>query len=110
MLVLYMLAGVAIGLVISTRSRTPSSRRCWASSSCLADGRAVGLRGAGREHAGGRGILGRADPIRWMLIITRGLFLQDLPVGLVLQPALPIAAIGLVTFLAAWICVRRAVT
>jgi hypothetical protein len=45
-----------------------------------------------------------------MLVITRGLFLQDMPPWLVLQNAYPLVAIALVAFTAAWIAVRRVVT
>ena len=51
----------------------------------------------------------RADPVRWMLIITRGLFLQDMPLAVVLQAAWPMMLIGLIAFCAAFIAVRRAV-
>jgi hypothetical protein len=45
-----------------------------------------------------------------MLVIVRGLFLQDMPAALALQQALPLAAIGLIAFGGAWIAVRRAVS
>ena len=54
--------------------------------------------------------VGRADPIRWMLIISRGLFLQDMTPLIALGATWPLVAIGMVTFTAAWIAVRRAVT
>jgi ABC-2 type transport system permease protein len=54
--------------------------------------------------------LGQADPVRWMLVIARGLFLQDMPEWLVLQNAWPLLLIGMFAFAAAWLAVRRAVT
>jgi ABC-2 type transport system permease protein len=49
--------------------------------------------------------IGQADPIRWMLVVTRGLFLQDMPVSLMLQTAslllIAMAACGV-----AWVAVR----
>jgi ABC-2 type transport system permease protein len=54
--------------------------------------------------------IGQVDPVRWMLLITRGLFLQDMPPSLVLQNAWKLALIGGVAFAAAWIAVRRVVT
>jgi hypothetical protein len=45
-----------------------------------------------------------------MLVITRGLFLQDMPASLVLQNAWPLVLIGGVAFGAAWVAVRRVVS
>jgi len=55
-------------------------------------------------------LLGRADPIRWMLVITRGLFLEQLPPLLVLQRCWPLVLIGVVAFGVAWSAVRRVVS
>lgn len=50
-----------------------------------------------------------ADPIRYMLIISRGMFLQNLPLPVVLQQAWPMAVIAVLTLaLASWV-VRRAI-
>ena len=54
--------------------------------------------------------IGQADPIRWMLLITRGLFLQDMPASLVLRNAWNLMLIGGVAFSAAWVAVRRVVS
>jgi hypothetical protein len=45
-----------------------------------------------------------------MLVITRGLFLQDMPASLVLQTAWPLLLIALVAFGVAWVAVRRVVS
>ena len=110
MLLLYMLAGVGIGLVISSIRAHPAAGDAGRVRLCLADDRAVRLRGAGREHAAVVELISRADPMRYMLVIARGLFLQDMPPALALRAALPIVLIGCVTFGAAWYAVRRAVT
>ena len=53
--------------------------------------------------------LSLADPIRYMLIISRGMFLQDLPLTMVLQQAWPMALIAALTLvLATWV-VRRVI-
>ena len=51
--------------------------------------------------------LGRADPVRYMLVITRGLFLQDMPLPLVLSEAWPMVLIALATLSFAGFVVRR---
>lgn len=48
--------------------------------------------------------------MRRMLLITRGLFLQDMPVSLVLRNTWPLILIGGVAFGAAWVAVRRVVS
>ncbi len=109
-LVLYLLAGVAIGLVISSIARTQQQAMLSvfviASPMVVLSGYAAPIENMPALAE----LVSRADPIRWMLIIARGLFLQDLPACLVLQYAWPIALIGLASFAAAWVAVRRAVT
>jgi ABC-2 type transport system permease protein len=110
MLVIYMLAGVAIGLVISAITRTQQQAMLgvfvMASPMVVLSGYAAPIENMPPIVA----FIGQADPIRWMLVITRGLFLQDMPPWLVLQNAYPLVAIALVAFTAAWIAVRRVVT
>ncbi|MDR3534051.1 MAG: ABC transporter permease [Rhodopila sp.] len=110
MLVVYMLAGVAIGLVISSIARTQQQAMLGvfviASPMVVLSGYAAPVENMPAVVA----FIGQADPIRWMLMITRGLFLQDMPTWLVLQNAFPLVLIGLVAFGAAWIAVRRVVT
>jgi ABC-2 type transport system permease protein len=45
-----------------------------------------------------------------MLVIARGLFLQDMPLGVVLSQAWPMVLIAAVTLTAAGFAVRRAVS
>jgi len=110
MLVLYLLAGVGIGLVISSIAHTQQQAMLGvftiASPLVVLSGYAAPVENMPNAVE----FVGRADPIRWMLVITRGLFLQDMPAALVLQSAWPLAVIGAVTFTAAWIAVRRAVS
>ena len=54
-------------------------------------------------------IISQADPVRYMLVAARGLFLQDLPLSVVLQQAWPMAVIAAVTLTVAGVAVRRAV-
>ena len=110
MLVVYMLAGVSIGLVISSVARTQQQAMLGvfviASPLVVLSGYAAPVENMPAIVA----FAGQADPIRWMLLVTRGLFLQDMPVPLVLQNAWKVALIGAIAFSAAWIAVRRAVT
>ncbi|MGD0109142.1 MAG: ABC transporter permease [Rhodopila sp.] len=110
MLIVYMLAGVAIGLVISSIARTQQQAMLGvfviASPMVVLSGYAAPVENMPAIVA----FIGQADPIRWMLIITRGLFLQDLPASLVLANAWPLVVIGSVAFSVAWLAVRRAVS
>jgi ABC-2 type transport system permease protein len=110
MLMVYMLAGVAIGLVISSIARTQQQAMLGvfviASPMVVLSGYAAPVENMPAIVA----FIGQVDPIRWMLLITRGLFLQDMPPSLVLQNAWKLALIGGVAFAAAWIAVRRVVT
>jgi ABC-2 type transport system permease protein len=110
MLLLYMLAGVGIGLVISSVTRTQQQAMLGvfvvASPLVVLSGYAAPIENMPAIVE----LLGRADPVRWMLVIARGLFLQDMPLAVVLQNAWPLAAIALVTFTVAGLCVRRAVS
>ena len=109
-LVLYMLAGVAIGLVISSIARTQQQAMLGvfviASPLVVLSGFAAPVENMPAIVA----FLGQADPIRWMLVVARGLFLQDMPGWLVLRDAWPLLPIGAVAFGAAWVAVRRVVT
>lgn len=110
MLVIYMLAGVAVGLVISSIARTQQQAMLGvfviASPMVVLSGYAAPVENMPAIVA----FIGQVDPIRWMLVIARGLFLQDMPAWLVLQNAWPLVLIGLGAFGAAWVAVRRVVT
>jgi ABC-2 type transport system permease protein len=103
-------AGVAIGLVISSIARTQQQAMLGvfviASPMVVLSGYAAPVDNMPAIMA----FIGQADPIRWMLIVTRGLFLQDMPVSLVVANAWPLVVIGLAAFGAAWLAVRRVVS
>ncbi len=109
MLLLYMLAGVGIGLVISTIARTQQQAMLGvfvvASPMVVLSGYAAPVENMPAIVE----FLGRADPVRWMLVIARGLFLQDMPLTVVLHNAWPLLAIAAVCFAVAGVAVRRAV-
>jgi ABC-2 type transport system permease protein len=110
MLVVYMLAGVAIGLVISSIARTQQQAMLGvfvlASPMVVLSGYAAPVENMPAVVA----FIGLADPVRWMLVITRGLFLQDMPASLVFQNGWPLMLIGVVAFGVAWVAVRRVVS
>jgi ABC-2 type transport system permease protein len=105
-----MLAGVGVGLAISSFARTQQQAMLGvfviASPMVVLSGYAAPVENMPAIVA----FIGQADPVRWMLLIARGLFLQDMPAWLVLQNAWPLVLIGLVAFGAAWVAVRRVVT
>jgi ABC-2 type transporter len=55
-------------------------------------------------------LVSRADPIRYMLVAVRGLFLQDMPLAVVLSQAWPMALIAVATLTVAGFAVRRALS
>lgn len=109
MLVLYMLVGVSIGLVISSIARTQQQAMLGvfviASPLVVLSGYAAPVENMPAFWA----FIGQADPVRWMLLIVRGLFLQNEPIGLVLRHAWKLALIGAVAFSGALVAVRRVV-
>ncbi|HTB44266.1 MAG TPA: ABC transporter permease [Acetobacteraceae bacterium] len=109
MLVLYTLTGTAIGLAISSLARTQQQAMLGvfviASPMIVLSGYAAPVENMPPAVE----FIARADPVRYMLIAARGLFLQDMPVGVVLQQAWPMALIALVMLVVAGVAVRRAV-
>jgi ABC-2 type transport system permease protein len=109
-LLIYLLAGVAIGLVISSIAQTQQQAMLGvfviASPMVVLSGYAAPVDNMPAIVE----LLGRADPIRWMLVITRGQFLEQMPPLLVLRNAWPLLLIGLVAFGVAWIAVRKVVS
>lgn len=109
MTLLYMLAGVGIGLVISAMTRTQQQAMLGvfvvASPLVVLSGFAAPIENMPWIVR----LVSAIDPIRWMMVIARGLFLQDMPPRVVLLNAWPLAAIAVVTFAVAGIAVRRAV-
>ena len=109
MLLLYMISGVGIGLALSSFSHTQQQAMLGvfvcASPMIILSGYAAPVENMPHLVE----IIGRADPVRYMLIAARGLFLQDMPLHVVLQQAWPMALIGLVTLTVAGFAVRRVV-
>jgi ABC-2 type transport system permease protein len=106
---LYLLAGVGIGLVISSLARTQQQAMLGVFVLALPMVVLSGYAAPVENMPAIAEWFGRADPVRWMLVIVRGVFLQDMPLPVVLSNAWPVAVIGLAAFAAAWIAVRRAV-
>ena len=110
MLVLYTLAGVGIGLVLSSFVRTQQQAMLgvfvFASPMIVLSGYAAPIENMPPLAE----LISRADPVRYMLVIARGLFLQDMPLGVVLSQAWPMALIAAVTLTAAGFAVRRALS
>lgn len=109
MLLLYLVAGGGIGLVISSLTGTQQQAMLGvfviASPMVVLSGYAAPVANMPRAAE----LASRIDPIRWMLVITRGIFLQDMTPAVVVEAALPIVLLGFAVFLVAWAAVRRAV-
>ena len=108
-LVLFTLTGTAIGLAISSIARTQQQGMLGvfviASPMIVLSGYAAPVENMPPVVE----FISRADPVRYMLLAARGLFLQDMPVAVVLQQAWPMAIIALVMLTVAGVMVRRAV-
>ena len=107
-LLLAMLAGVGIGLAISSVTRTQQQAMLgmflFTSPMIVLSGYAAPVENMPHVVQ----VLSLGNPVRWLLVETRGLFLQDLPATVAFDnawPMIPIAAASL--SLAGW-AVRRA--
>ena len=96
MLVLFMLSGVGIGLALSSFANTQQQAMLGvficASPLIILSGYAAPVENMPPFVQ----FIGQADPVRYILIAARGLFLQDMPVSVVLQQAWPMAVIAAV--------------
>lgn len=110
MLVLYMITGVGIGLMLSSLANTQQQGMLGvfvvASPMIILSGYAAPVENMPPFVQ----MIGRADPVRYMLVAARDLFLQDPPAQVLWDQAWPMALIALVTLIAAWFAVRRAVS
>lgn len=108
-LVFFSLAGVGLGLAISAFTHTQQQAILgvfvYASPAIAISGYASPIENMPPFLQW----LSLADPIRYMLIISRGMFLQDLPLAVVLQQAWPMAVIAALTLVMATWMVRRAI-
>lgn len=109
-LVVYMLAGAGVGLVISSITSTQQQAMLgvfmYASPAVILSGFASPIENMPQLVEW----LSRLDPVRYMLVISRGVFLQDMPVAVAVHAIWPMALIGLICMAIAWAAVRRAVT
>jgi ABC-2 type transport system permease protein len=109
MLILYMISGVGIGLALSSLARTQQQGMLGvfvvAAPLIILSGYAAPVENMPHVVE----VLGRADPIRYMLIAARGLFLQAMPLHVVLQQAWPMALIAGLALTLAGFTVRRVV-
>jgi len=110
MLVLYMLTGVGIGLVLSSFARTQQQAMLgmfvFASPMIVLSGYAAPIENMPYAAE----LISRADPVRYMLVAARGLFLQDMPLAVLLSQAWPMALIAVATLTIAGFAVRRALS
>jgi len=108
-LLLGMVAGVGIGLAISSIAHTQQQAMLgmflFASPMIVLSGYAAPVENMPRLMQ----TITLANPMRWLLVETRGLFLADLPFEVMLANAWPMLPIAAATLLLAGIAVRRAV-
>ena len=107
-LVTFLLSGVGIGLAISSVAKTQQQAILGV---FLFLAPAIILSGFGtpiENMPGWCQDLTLIDPIRYMLVLVRGVFLQDMPWSIALGQLWPMAVIGLATFgCATWLFGRR---
>ena len=107
-LLVYMLAAVGVGLAISSFARTQQQAILgvfvFASPAIVLSGFASPVENMPVVVEW----LSRLDPVRWMLVVARGVFLQDMPAAVALQAIWPMAAIAAVLLAGATVSVRRA--
>ena len=108
-LLVYMLAAVGVGLVISSFARTQQQAvlgvLLYASPAIVLSGFVTPVENIPPAMAW----LSPADPVRWMIVVARGVFLQDMPVAVALQAIWPMALIAAALLALAAVSVRRAV-
>jgi ABC-2 type transport system permease protein len=108
-LLVFMLAGAGVGLAVSAIARTQQQAMLgvfiYASPAVVLSGFAAPV----ENMPSGVAWLSLLDPIRYMLVIARGVFLQDLPAAVALQSIWPMALIAAVLLVMAMLAVRRAV-
>jgi ABC-2 type transport system permease protein len=107
-LAVFLVSAIGIGLMISAYARTQQQAIVGAFLFLMP---AVVLSGFATPIANMPGFVQAityADPLRYFLVIVRGIFLRDLPADLVVQQLWPMAAIGAVTGgVATWLFRRR---
>lgn len=109
-LLVYMLAGASLGLAISAFARTQQQAILgvfmFASPAIILSGFAAPVENMPPAVEW----ISRIDPIRYMLVVSRGVFLQDMPFAVALHAIWPMAAAAAVLMGVAMVAVRRAVS
>ena len=107
-LLVYMLAGVGVGLAISAFARTQQQAILgvfvFSSPAIILSGFASPVENMPASVEW----LSQIDPVRYMLVISRGCFLQQMPWSVAWHSIWPMALIGAVLFGIASVAVRRA--
>ena len=108
-LLVYLLAGVGVGLAISSVAQTQQQAILgvfiYASPAVMLSGFASPIENMPPIVQW----ITLVDPMRWMLIIARGVFLQGMPAAIAWSAIWPMALIGIALMTAAGLMVRRAV-
>jgi ABC-2 type transport system permease protein len=108
-LFVYIWAGVGMGLAISAFAATQQQAMLgvfiYAAPAIMLSGFAAPIENMPRAAE----LLSRLDPVRYMLVVARGVFLQDMPVAVAVHSVWPMALIACVLMAVARLAVRRAV-
>jgi ABC-2 type transport system permease protein len=108
-LALFSLAGVGVGLALSSIAATQQQALLgvfiFMSPAIMISGYASPV----ENMPPALQLLSLADPVRYMLVLARGLFLEQLPASVVVAQCWPMALIAIVTLFTATLLVRRAV-
>jgi ABC-2 type transport system permease protein len=107
-LLIYMLSTVGMGLAISSFARTQQQAILgvfvYAAPALMLSGFITPIENMPEAVEW----LSRLDPVRWMLVVARGEFLQAIPTAPALDAIWPMAAIAVVLLAGATVSVRRA--
>ena len=106
-LLIYLLAAIGVGLMISSYAKTQQQAILGAflflSPAIILSGFATPISNMPEWLQ----VVTYANPVRYMLVIVRGLFLQDLPAGLIVDQLWPLALIALANGVIAVLLMRR---
>jgi ABC-2 type transport system permease protein len=109
-LCVFILAGVGVGLAITSVVRTQQQAILgvfiYAAPAIILSGFASPIENMPPFFE----LLSRIDPIRYMLVIARGAFLQDMPLAIAIHQIWPMALIAVALLGIATVTVRRALT
>jgi ABC-2 type transport system permease protein len=109
-LAIFSLAGVGVGLAISAFTRTQQQAILgvfvFVAPAVMISGYATPV----ENMPPAMQLLSLLDPIRYMLVIARGMFLETLPASVVFAQSWPMALIAAVTLIGATFMVRRSIS